>query len=138
MAVTTPAAVRAALIEQLTTGTEILALGWVDNPPAPCLLVRRGASQPRTDYGRTSPGYTFVITALVQRHDLDAAQEWVDGVVGRGTTSSVWDALETDRTIGGTCQTILVGEASPDTVYDFGDLTYLGCEFTVETYPVAT
>lgn len=138
MALYTPAAIRFALLAQLAAQTGLVAVEHSDNPPVPCLLVRRGPSQPRTDYGRTAPAYQFIITALVQRNDLSAAQAWVDDVVGRGTTTSVWDALESDRTIGGTCHTILVGDVTADTEYGFGEQTYLGCQFTVETHPKST
>lgn len=138
MAVTSPATVRAALIDQLQAATGILTLSWQDNPPGPCLMVRRSGGRPRTDYGRTSPAYTFTITALVQRHDLDAAQEWLDAVAARGSDESVWDALEADRTIGDTCQSILLGEVTADAYVEFGEVPYLGCEFTVETFPTST
>jgi hypothetical protein len=132
----TIAELRAALVDALSTVDALNVLSYMpEQPPVPCAVLYRSGGSPRTDFGRTSPSYEFTVRVLVSRADAMSAQESLDLYVERGTDMSIWDALETDVTLGGTCHTIRCGDVSGDTVVFAGEVPYLSADFTVTVYP---
>ena len=101
--------------------------------------MRRTATTPRSTFTGKAPIYTFTITAITPKKNLGVAQAWIDSVVSRSTSRSLYDALEADKTIGGTCQTIYeLGDFGPDMTMTFGQVDYVGAEVTVALVPTAT
>lgn len=130
------AAIRQALVDALSTIDGLNVLGYQpEQPPVPCAVVFRSGGSPRSDFGRTTPVYTFEVRVVASRADAIAAQQQLDLFVERGTGWSVWDALEVDPTLGGVVQTIRCGDVTGDQQVQVGDVTYLGCDFTVTVHP---
>jgi hypothetical protein len=130
------AEVRAALADALSDidGLNVLAHA-PDQPPVPCAYLLRSGGQARTDFGKTSPSYDFIVRVVVSRADIESAQAALDAHVERGTDQSVWDALEADPTCGGVLLTLRCNEVSGDQVIAFGDVGYLSADFALTVYP---
>jgi len=132
--------VRAALHTQLYARTGVDTAAWSDNPTPPCILTRRTGGLARTDFGKNSPQYSFDLVPLVGRAITDQAQERLDEFADRGSPVSIWDALEADRTLGGTCHTIQLDGLGPDQLYTFGQIPggieLLGAPYSITVYPL--
>jgi hypothetical protein len=78
--------------------------------------------------------YNFVITCVVGRVGERTAQRLLDSYVSSTGTSSVKLAIESDRTLGGTCDTLRVTDMRNDGSIVIGEVTYLAAEFNVVVY----
>lgn len=130
------AAIRTALTTALSAIEGLNVVSYMpEQPPVPCAVLYRSGGSPRTDFGKTSPAYEFTVRAIVSRADAMSAQEALDLFVERGTDQSIWDAIEADTTLDGTCHTLRCGDVSGDTVIYAGEVGYLAADFTVTVYP---
>ncbi len=78
---------------------------------------------------------TVIVRATVQPGDLeDSAQNALDALVSPGT-AGLKAALEADRTLGGTVQSLRVTDASEYKIYAAGGSDLVGVEFNVSIFP---
>jgi hypothetical protein len=77
------------------------------------------------------PVYTFTISVIVARADERSAQRALDGYVSWDGQTSVRAAIEADKTLNGTVQTLIVESASNIRVIQANEATYLAVDFTV-------
>lgn len=103
----------------------------------PFAWVSRTEGIARTDFGVTSPGYELTITVIVTRTDNASAYALLDKYVSRGTAESIFDLLDADKTLGGTCHTFQGIMAGGDVEFNAEDTaSYLGVVFTLLCYPL--
>jgi hypothetical protein len=90
------------------------------------------------DYDSTmrngSNRYEFQVRVLVARSEERAAQIYLSEYVAPDGARSVKAAIEADPSLLGTAMTTRVTGANGIGVYDYGDVSYLGVDFTVEVY----
>jgi len=119
----------------LTSSTFIQVADTVpDTISPPCAIVMPGS--PVVEYhqafGNGLERFTFTILVLVQRFDVAAQQDLVDGLISGA--SSVRALIEGDRTLDGSASDCQVTSATGYTAVDFNETTYIGCEWTTEVY----
>ena len=78
--------------------------------------------------------YNFVVTLIVGRVGERSAQRLLDSYVSTTGSSSVKLAIESDRTLGGKCDTLRVSEMRNYGSTVIGEVTYLAAEFNVVVY----
>lgn len=78
--------------------------------------------------------YTFTVSVFVVKADDRAAQVRVDPYVSPTGDRSVKAALEADRTLAGTVDTLRVTNVSNYAASDANDVLYLAVDFEVEVY----
>jgi hypothetical protein len=78
--------------------------------------------------------YTFTVTVFVVKADDRSAQLRVDPFVSVAGASSVKEALERDRTLGGKVDTLRVTNVSNYSSSDANDVLYLAVDFEVEVF----
>jgi hypothetical protein len=78
--------------------------------------------------------YNFVITCVVGRVGERTAQRLLDSYVSSTGASSVKLAIESDRTLGGSCDTLRVTDMRNYGSIVIGEVTYLAAEFNVVVY----
>ena len=78
--------------------------------------------------------YTFTVTVFVVKADDRAAQIRVDPFVSPSGQQSIKGALEADRTLAGTVDTLRVTNVSNYSSTDANDVLYLAVDFEVEVY----
>ena len=59
------------------------------------------------------------------------AQRYLDGWMSYDGNQSVREAIEADKTLGGNCSTLKVGDMIAVRPLSLGDASYLTCEFNV-------
>lgn len=77
--------------------------------------------------------YNFQVTVIVGRMVERSAQRTLDAYIAPGT-GSIKDAIESDTSLGGACQTLRVEGVSSYGSVTIGDVTYLAADFTVTVY----
>ena len=78
--------------------------------------------------------HTFTVSVCVGRVAERTAQTALDGYLSYEGSASVRAALESDRTLGGVVQNLLVESASNIATMDGNDATYLMVDFRVVVY----
>jgi hypothetical protein len=117
-----------ATIPKLRTQAEIL-----DTVPVPCAIVGPPSSIEYDEVmARGADVYTFTVRVLVARASERSAQRALSGYASGSGAQSVKAALESDPTLGGVADTVRVMSANGIGVYAYGDVDYLGLEFTTE------
>lgn len=129
-----PAAVRAGLKTNLSAikATQVSAY-LLSNPSPPTLMVMAGPTQFDQAMGRGVDRWTLVVQGITGLASDQSAQQKLDEWRRGSGATSVKAAIESDKTLGGTCQNLLVTQVSGDNIYSpDGKGPYLGCEWTVE------
>ena len=85
-------------------------------------------------FARGLDEYNFVITVIVGRVGERSAQRLLDSYVSTTGASSVKLAVESDKTLGGKCDTLRVSEMRNYGSLVIGEITYLAAEFNVVVY----
>ena len=67
----------------------------------------------------------------MSRVDFQDSQK-LNGFLNSSGATSIKQAIETDKTLSGSAQTVRVSEAREYGVYNANNIDYLGVEFTVE------
>jgi hypothetical protein len=117
-----------AVIPKLRTQPEIL-----DTVPVPCAVIGPPTSIEYDEaMARGADVYTFTIRVLVARASERSAQRALSGYASGSGATSIKAAVEADPTLGGAAQTVRVASANGIGVYAYGDVDYLGLEFTTE------
>ena len=78
--------------------------------------------------------YEFQVRVLVARTEERAAQIYLSEYAAPSGARSVKAAIEADPSLLGTAMTTRVTGANGIGSYDYGDVSYLGVDFTVEVY----
>ena len=81
---------------------------------------------------RGSDTYTIPILLYVSRVDAQDSQETLDAYLAPTGSSSIKQAVESDTSLGGACDSVRVVEADNYGVYNINNINYLGVEFEVE------
>ena len=78
--------------------------------------------------------YNFLITVIVGRVGERRAQRLLDSYVSSTGASSVKLAVESDKTLGGKCDSLRVTDMRNYGSLVIGEITYLAAEFNVVVY----
>ena len=81
---------------------------------------------------RGSDTYTIPIFLYVSRVDAQDSQETLDAYLAPTGSSSIKQAVESDTSLGGACDSVRVVEADNYGVYNINNINYIGVEFEVE------
>ena len=81
---------------------------------------------------RGSDTYTIPIFLYVSRVDAQDSQETLDAYLAPTGSSSIKQAVDSDTSLGGACDSVRVVEADNYGVYNINNINYLGVEFEVE------
>lgn len=127
-------ALRDALADAARTGTGVRCYkGNRDQVEPPCFVV--GLPQ-RIEYdmafARGADVHTFGVRFVVGRTDEVVAEERLAAALDGEGDSSLKAALESDQSLGGVADTVTVTAAGQLGVYAYGEVDYLGVEFTVD------
>lgn len=127
----TVSAIRAGIATNLTAieGLRVSAT-MLDAPRPPVAMVYPDSIEFDLNANRGADTFIFTIFVLVGRADDRAAQNRLDGFVSG--PSSVKNAIESDRTLGGAADTCRVVSMNNYAQITIGDTVYLGVEFQVE------
>jgi hypothetical protein len=85
-------------------------------------------------FARGLDEYNFVITVIVGRVGERSAQRLLDSYVSSTGASSVKLAVESDKTLGGNCDSLRVTDMRNYGSLVIGEVTYLAAEFNVVVY----
>lgn len=115
-------------IDRMRVQEEVL-----DTAPVPVTLIGppNSVSYDET-MARGSDLYTFSLRVLVARASERAAQKSLFDFLSGTGSKSVKAAFEGDATLGGSAQTCRITAATGIGIYSYGDIDYVGSEFTLE------
>lgn len=99
---------------------------------APCIVV----TTPSVDYHQTFGSnslirYSFTVTVLVMSADQEQQNYDMDQYLDNGSSTSVRAALETDRTLGGVAESLIVTSFRPLNSEEVAGIGYWGGSFEV-------
>jgi len=131
----TVGALRAGLATNLAriTGLRASAI-QPDNPTPPQAIIFPTSITFDRTFKRGLDEYAFTITLIAGRQDARNGQAIMDGYCAPTGTGSIKTAIESDKTLGGACQTLRVTELSAYGSTSIGDTIYLTADFTVIVY----
>lgn len=127
-------AIRDGIQVRLATIAGLRAFDLVkDQIPVPCAMV----SFPErieydTTYGAGRVTLTIPVRVYASRASERAGQDRLDGYLASSGASSVKAAIESDRTLGGACESVQVPIMREYGTYTFNAVEYLGFEVEVE------
>jgi len=131
----TVGALRAGLATNLATITGLRANAiQPDNPTPPQAIIFPTSITFDRTFKRGLDEYAFTITLIAGRQDARNGQAVMDGFCAPTGTGSIKTAIESDKTLGGACQTLHVTELSAYRSTSIGDTIYLTADFTVIVY----
>jgi len=131
----TVGALRAGLATNLATITGLRANAiQPDNPTPPQAIIFPTSITFDRTFKRGLDEYAFTITLIAGRQDARNGQAVMDGFCAPTGTGSIKTAIESDKTLGGACQTLHVTELSAYGSTSIGDTIYLTADFTVIVY----
>lgn len=78
--------------------------------------------------------YQFTVRVYASRADDKAGQDRLDTFINAAGSTSVKQALESDRSLGGIAQTLRVTGLDNYGVYEVGTTPYYGAEFAVTVF----
>ena len=128
------AAIVSGIADRLTTIDKLRVQEQVlDTAPVPVALIGPpNAVAYDETFARGADLYTFSIRVLVARASERSAQQSLNDYLSGTGTKSVKAAFEGDATLGGAASTCRITTATGIGVYSYGDVDYLGSEFTLE------
>lgn len=118
-----------ATITGLRTAAEI-----PDNPSPPIAVVALRTIEYDQSFQRGLALYTFTVTVIVGRVAEREAQRRLNDYSDNTGNSSVKQAIESDKTLGGSAFDCRVVSLDNIGALQLNDATYLGAEFTVTAY----
>jgi len=131
----TVGALRAGLATNLATITGLRANAiQPDNPTPPQAIIFPTSITFDRTFRRGLDEYAFTITLIAGRQDARNGQAVMDGYCAPTGAGSIKTAIESDKTLGGACQTLHVTELSAYGSTSIGDTIYLTADFTVIVY----
>ncbi len=105
-----------------------------DNPNPPIALVRPTSIDYNQAFAKGMTQYSFAVVVIVGRADERTAQRTLDAYCSSTGSSSIKNAVESDKTLGGNAYDCRVSEMRNYTPIQMNDGTYLAAEFAVEVY----
>jgi len=105
-----------------------------DNPNPPIALVRPVTVEYNQAMAKGMTKYNFSVTVIVGRADERTAQKSLDAYCSSTGTSSIKNAVESDRTLGGNAFDTRVTEMRNYTPIQLNEGTYLAAEFAVDVF----
>ena len=124
-----PSQVRDALKTRLQTISGLRVYELIPEPVTPpCAIVGQLDFTFDIDNARGLDQANVDIYVIVQRFSERAGQDKLDGYLAGTGSTSIKAAIEGDRTLGGTCQTLRVIGAESGT-YDSQSNTFLSCRY---------
>ena len=78
--------------------------------------------------------HKFTVSVVVGRSAERTAQSTLDGYLSYAGTTSIRSAIESDRTLGGVVQDLIVESANNISTLEANDATYLAIDFVVTVY----
>lgn len=102
------------------------------NPPI-AIVTPEGISFD-TAFARGLDEYNFTILVVVHRVAERSAQNSLDAFCNPTGATSIKTAIESDRSLGGTAQTLRVTDLRTYQALSVGDVDYLAAEFSVVVY----
>ena len=124
-----PSQVRDGLKTRLQTITGLRVYDLIPEPVTPpCAVVGQLDLTFDIDNARGLDQATVDIYVIVQRFSERAGQDKLDGYLAGTGATSIKAAIEGDRTLGGTCQTLRVIGAESGT-YDSQSVTFLSYRY---------
>jgi hypothetical protein len=87
-----------------------------------------------TSFARGLDEYNFTILVVVHRVAERSAQSSLDAFCNPTGSTSIKTAIESDRSLGGTAQTLRVTNLRTYQALSVGDVDYLAAEFSVVVY----
>lgn len=124
--------IRQGLADAITGNTGLRCWPLVpDNPTPPFALV----APSRVTYHRAFAGHStfeFVVSVVVGRVSERAAQLTLDEFIDTDGDRSIRQAIESDKTLGGACKTLVVTEMTDYSPLSIGEAVYLSAQFTVQ------
>lgn len=82
-----------------------------------------------------NPVHTYTVTVIVGRVSDRSSQRALDEFLAYDGTRSVRAAIESDQTLNGVVQTLLVTDGGNLAPLTMGDVTYISIDFSVTVYP---
>jgi len=131
----TVGALRAGLATNLATITGLRANAiQPDNPIPPQAIVFPTSISFDKTFKRGLDEYQFTVTLIGTKADARHGESIMDGYCAPTGAGSIKTAIESDKTLGGACQTLHVTELSAYGSTSIGDTIYLTADFTVIVY----
>lgn len=128
-------ALRAGLATRLATitGLHVYAnpLGLI-NPPAALVIPAGNFLDFDATMGRGSDNFRFTVRLLVAETVADLGQDALDPYLAGSGASSIKAAIEGDGSLGSIASFTVVTGAEGYGGYEYGGVSYLGCDFSVE------
>lgn len=105
-----------------------------DNPNPPIALVRPVTVEYNQAMAKGLTKYSFVVVVIVGRAEERVAQRSLDAFCSSTGTSSIKEAVELDKTLGGNAFDTRVTEMRNYTPIQLNEGTYLAAEFAVDVF----
>jgi hypothetical protein len=105
-----------------------------DNPNPPIALVRPQTIDYNQAMNKGLTRYSFVVIVIVGRAEERTAQRSLDAYCSSTGTTSIKNAIELDRTLGGNAYDCRVTEMRNYTPIQLNEGTYLAAEFAVDVF----
>jgi hypothetical protein len=102
-----------------------------DQPNPPIAIVQMNRVSYHQDFQRGMTEYNFAVQVIVGRVDERTAQRNLDAYCSSTGESSIYLAIESDRTLGGKAFDCIVTEMTNYGSVLISDITYLAAEFNV-------
>lgn len=125
--------IRTALKTRLDT---INGLNVYDKVPGqvlpPAVVIRRRRGPVPATFGSVQQDYTFSLTVITSLADDTLGQEKLDEFLSGAGANAIVAALDADNDLGSVVEYAHVSEVEADTIFEFGQQSYLGAEVVVE------
>lgn len=105
-----------------------------DSPNPPQAVVQMGNVSYDTAFQGGLTTYSFIVSVIVARVTEGRAQERLDAYASTSGASSIKEAIESDRTLGGVVADVRVVEMTNVGAVLLGEATYIAADFAVTVY----
>lgn len=105
-----------------------------DDPKPPVAIVRPNSITFDLSFARGVDEYEYLVLVIVGRVDERSAQNKLDEYCAPSGSTSVKQAIESDKTLGGNAYDLRVREMRNYQQINVGDVTYLSAEFVVQVF----
>lgn len=102
-----------------------------DSFAPPCAFVMFDSVDFNNAFRSGNPRYSFTVTVVVGRNSDRAAQESLNTYLDMTGATSVYVALNSDSTLGGKAQDLVVASAENMRMIAAGEITHLAVDFDV-------
>ena len=133
--VTTVSQIKTGLAANLATVSGLRAYAYQpDNVNTPFAWPLLDSIQYNGAMGGGLITHRFTISVVVGRSAERTAQTLLDGYLSYKGATSIRQAIESDRTLGGVVQDLIVESANNISTLEANDTTYLAIDFVVTVY----